>query len=92
VMEDALATALIAKLQPILYFIGLFVVLGMVSFGGTIVSVWLKTKEKKEDSVTQALAENTIAIARLDAKFDLFVARHEKDLQGLGNKIRNLEV
>jgi len=91
-MEDQLTAALIARLQPILYVIGLLVVLGFISFGGTILSWFLNRKEKRDDALLNSVNENTIAIARLDAKFDLFVQRHEKDLQGLGNKIRNLEV
>lgn len=91
-MEDALATALISKLQPILYFIGLFVVLGMISFGGTLLSIWLKGRDKKEDAVTQGLAQNTIAIARIEAKLDIFIERHDKDLMNLGRKVKELSV
>lgn len=90
-MEDQLATALIARLNPILYFIGLLVVLGVVSFGGTILSWYFKSKEKKDNSISQAISDNTIAIARVEAKLDLFVQRHEKDINALGHKVRQLE-
>lgn len=91
-MGDQVAEALIAKLQPIMYFIGLFVVLGITSFGGTILSWYWKSKGKKEDAVAQGLSANTVAIARLEAKLDLFMERHDKDLKGLGDKIRSIEV
>jgi hypothetical protein len=97
-MTDELATALIARLNPILYFIGLMVVLGLVSFGGTIISLWWKNRTKQEDkleskiqSMCQALSDNTISISRIEAKLDLWVNRVDKDLNGLGDKIRDLE-
>lgn len=91
-MEDQLVAALIAKLQPVLYIIGLLVVLGFVSFGGTILSLWFQSKTKKDDSINQTLGENTIAIARLEAKFDLFIERHDKDLNNLGKKVKELSI
>ena len=90
-LSDAIATALIERLNPLLYFIGLMVVLGFVSFGGTILSWYFKSKEKKDSSILNAINENTIAIARVEAKLDLFVSRHEKDINALGSKVRRLE-
>lgn len=90
-MTDALATALIERLNPLLYFIGLMVVLGFVSFGGTILSWYFKSKEKKDDSIRQALSENTVAISRVEAKLDLWVSKMDKDLINLGNKIKDLQ-
>ena len=90
-MEDQLTAALIARLNPILYVIGLLVVLGFVSFGGTILSWYFKSKEKKDDSISQSLAANTVAIARLESKIDIFIAQHDKDLRNLGDKIRALD-
>ena len=69
--EDALANALISKLQPVFYIIGLIVVLGITSFGGTLITLWMKSRDKKENQVTQALSDNTVAIARLESKLDL---------------------
>jgi hypothetical protein len=91
-MEDQLTAALIARLNPFLYIIGLLVVLGVVSFGGTIISLWWKAKEKKDDSISRAIGENTIAIARVESKLDLLAQRYDKDLNALGSKIRRLEV
>ena len=90
-MEDQFVTALIAKLQPGFYIIGLVVVLGFISFGGTILSWYFKSKEKKDDSIMRGINENTIAIARIEAKLDLFVNRHEKDINAIGAKVRRLE-
>jgi hypothetical protein len=80
------------KLQPAFYFIGLFVVLGLVSFGGTLVSLWFKNKEKHDDAIVKGLSENTIAIARIEAKLDLYIQQTEKDLNGLGAKLRSLDL
>jgi hypothetical protein len=91
-MSDQIAEALINKLHPVLYFIGLFVVLGIMSFGGTLVSMWFKSRDKKEDAMTQGLSQNTIAIARIEAKLDLFIESHNRDLNNLGNKIRKLDI
>jgi hypothetical protein len=91
-MTDQLATELISRLNPFLYVIGLVVVLGFVSFGGTILSWYFKSKEKRDDSILSSINENTIAIARLEAKLDLFVQRHEKDINAIGDKVRRLEV
>jgi hypothetical protein len=91
-MTDQVTEALIGRLQPLFYFIGLFVVLGFVSFGGTILGWYFKARNKKEDTITQSLSANTIAIARLEAKLDIFIEKHDKDLRNLGNKIKNLEV
>ena len=44
--------------------------LGILSFGGTIISIWLKARDKKEDHVISTLNQNSLAIARLEAKFD----------------------
>jgi hypothetical protein len=91
-MQDALTQALIAKLNPLLYGIGLIVVLGLVSFGGTILSWYFKSKEKRDDSISQALAANTVAIARLESKLDIFISQHDKDLKNLGDKIRAIDI
>jgi hypothetical protein len=90
-MSDQVADALIGRLQPLFYFIGLFVVLGFVSFGGTILGWYFKSRNKKEDAISQALSGNTVAIARLEAKLDIFIEKHDKDLRNLGNKIKNME-
>jgi hypothetical protein len=38
----------------------------------------------------RGISENTIAISRVEAKLDLFVSRVDKDLNGLGDKLRDL--
>jgi len=86
-MPEALIKVLIDKLEPVIYLLGLSVVLLMATFGGTIVSLWQKSKEKKENEVQT----NTIAIARLEAKFDLFKEDQEKSMNALFDKIRNLK-
>jgi uncharacterized coiled-coil protein SlyX len=98
-MEDQLATALIARMQPTFYFIGLIVVFLFISFGGTIISLWWKARNKEQDklsntleSLQRLLAENTLSITKMDAKLELYIQKHEKDLNNLGNKIRNLDV
>lgn len=91
-MSDQIVEALITKLQPLFYFIGLFVVIGIVSFGGTLISLWFKNKEKKDDALLRGLSENTIAIARLESKLDMYIQKTEKDINGLGTKIRNLDL
>jgi uncharacterized coiled-coil protein SlyX len=96
--EDALAGALIAKLQPAFYTIGLIVVFIFVSFGGTIISLWWKARNKEQDKLTNTLeslqrllAENTLSITKMDAKLELYIEKHEKDLNNLGNKIRSMD-
>ena len=64
----------------------------MISFGGSLLSIWLKSRDKKEDAVTQGLAQNTIAIARLEAKFDMFIEKHDKDINNLGRRVKDLQV
>jgi hypothetical protein len=91
-MSDEIVQALITRLQPAFYIIGILVVLGIISFGGTIISLWYKNKEKHDDAISQALAANTVAIARIESKLDIYIAKTEKDLNGLGKKIREIEV
>ena len=91
-MTDALTQALVNKLEPILYLIGLVVVLGILSFGGTLFSLWFKRKEKQDDAVLNGLSQNTIAIARMEAKLDMYIQKTEKDLINLGTKIKMLDV
>jgi len=90
-MSDQIAAALIERLNPFLYLIGLGFVLFIITFGGTLISLWWKSKEKKDDSIARAISENTIAISRVEAKLDLWVSKMDKDLNGLGAKLRNLE-
>ena len=89
-MSEEIVQALITRLQPLFYFIGLFVVLGFVSFGGTILSWYWKSKNKKEDHITQTLSNNTVAIARIEAKLDVFIEKHDKDMNNLGRRVKEL--
>ena len=91
-MADELTKALIERLNPLLYVIGLVVVLGFISFGGTILSWYFKSKEKKDESILRGINENTIAIARIEAKLDLFVNKFDKDLNNIGKKVKQLQV
>lgn len=98
-MPDQIVGALIEKLEPMLYVVGLLVVLGIISFGGSIASFLWKTKHKEEDklqntieSLRQGVAQNSLALAKIEAKLEIFIEQHNKDLNGLGTKIRNLSV
>ena len=98
-MSDEVVAGLITRLQPAFYFIGLSVVLGIVSFGGTIVNLFWKKRETEStkleetlQSIKRALESNTISIVQLETKIDMLSERYDKDLQNLGNKLRNLQV
>ena len=95
-MEDQLAAALIGRLQPILYIIGLVVVFILVSFGGTIISLWVKSRDKQSDKLEEILgdlkllgAQHTLEIGKLDAKLQIYIEKYDKDLRNLSNKIKN---
>ena len=98
-MEDQLATALIARMQPILYFIGLGFVLFMVSFGGTIISLFWKGRGQEQkkllgsiEDLKQDVVALTISHAKMESKLDTYIDQSNKDLNNLGNKSRNLQV
>lgn len=86
-MQEQLTQALMAKLEPMFYLIGVMVVLGIVSFGGTILTLMSKSKQRRDDDI----AQNAVNIAKLEGKLDLFIEQSNKDLNGLGNKIRKIQ-
>jgi hypothetical protein len=90
-MQDELINALVARLEPTLHMIGLMVVLGILTFGSTIFSIWYKSKDKKAENMASNLNANTIAIAKIEAKLDLFISQSNKDFRNLGDKIRSLK-
>lgn len=91
-MQDALTNALAARLEPTLHMIGLVVVLGLLTFGSTLISIWYNAKDKKAENMASNLNANTIAIAKIEAKLDLFISQSNKDFKNLGDKIRRLNV
>jgi hypothetical protein len=95
-VEEQLATALIARLQPILYIIGLVVVFIFVSFGGTIISLWVKSRDKQSSKLEEILgdlkrlgAQHTLEIGKLETKLQIYIEKYDKDLRNLSNKIKN---
>jgi hypothetical protein len=79
--------------------IGLGFVLFMISFGGTIVSIFWKARGKQEskllgsiESLERGVVALTISHAKLEAKIDMLAERYDKDINNLGSKLRNLQV
>ena len=98
-MQDAIVEALISKLNPALYFIGLLFVLCLFAFGGTLLSLWWKNRQTQSDKLEktlegmrQAIGETNLMVSRVDATLELICRKYDKDLNSLGDKIRNLEV
>lgn len=98
-MTEDITTALITRLQPLFYFIGLAVVLAIVSFGGTIVNLFLKSRRKEEDtlqerlkSLEQSVNQSALALVRIEVKLEFVIDKYNKDLINLGKKIRDLQI
>lgn len=96
-MEDALVSGLVKQLQPAFYVIGAVTVLIFVTFGGGILKLILDAKKDRErkldvsiDGLKSAVIENTNAIIRLELKLEMKTEKHEKDLNALGSKIREI--
>lgn len=97
-MEEKLAGLLLAKIEPAFYTIGLFIVFLIVTFGSTFISLWWKTRNRESDKLQEQLkgleqlgAQHTLSLAKIETKLELFIDEHNKDLRGLGDKLRKLE-
>lgn len=79
-MNDAIAQAIVEQLKPIFVYIGSFVILGFVSLGGTLISLWWnnkgKEKEKDDDIIKRLIT--------VEVKLNTVI----KDINALGTKIR----
>lgn len=94
-MQDAITQALVAKLDPLLYTIGLLVVIGIVTFGSTLISLIWRSKESQSqklqeqiEALRQVSEQNSLSLARLEGKLEIFIQQTNKDLNGIGNKLR----
>lgn len=97
-MGDQLANQIIAKLEPAFYTIGMIIVFIMVSFGSTIIGLWWKARDKQSNKLEEILADlkqlsaqHTLEIGKLETKVNIYIEKHERDLQGLGNKLRSID-
>lgn len=97
-MNEQIAQLLMTKLEPYFYLIGSLVVMGIISFGGSIISLYWKSKTKSEDKLEtqleflkQGLAAIQLSQARLEGKLDVFMEQSNKDINNLGNKLRGLD-
>ena len=96
-MQDAVVTGLIKELQPFFYGIGALTVLVFITFGGGLLKLILDAKKDRDkkldvsiDGLKMAVIENTNAIIRLELKLDMKSEKHEKDINNLGSKLREI--
>lgn len=87
--------ALYEHLKPFFYLIGLIV----VSQAGMLIKLFFNYSQKKDekivnqiDQIKESINEMSRHVIRIETKFDLFSEHYEKDLNNLGQKVRDLNV
>lgn len=97
-MQEQLANQIIAKLEPAFYTIGMIIVFLILTFGSTIIGLWVKMRSKQSEKSEEILsniqilgAQHTLQISKLETKLDIYIEKYNTDLKNLGNKIRSLD-
>lgn len=90
---EVLDHAILTQLKPFFYLIGLLV----VSQLGMIIKFLMSKSEKKEDklelhidNLTESVNELSRHVIKIETKLDIFVEHSEKDLNNIGQKLRDL--
>lgn len=85
---ESIDSAILEHLRPFFYIIGLLV----VSQAGGLIKMFLDRSKKKEDKISEQLKDLTVGLVRVETKLDLIADQHQKDINGLGKKIRDFNV
>jgi len=85
-MTEQLNQAIFEQLKPFFYLIGLLV----ASHGMSFVKYLWERSNKKEDTISEQLHDLQMSMVRLETKVDMIHDQHRKDINGLGQKLRDL--